>query len=477
MRILISKTKCNYLAVVLVMMILSCILISIFNQNNEDSLKKAVIVQFVTFLVMFFVLGYANKALITLYSVFLAIFYIFQNGQLLLYTFGFNFDYYYVEKFSAELLIQSVLFSNLCMCSAFAAAIFSFDEKKGWVSKRIDVISTNVIYEASRIGLILSGIEACGLMAIKLVIWLGGGYSAIIIFEAAVPSILGMVEALFPAFCILTIVSGVKMEYRTRMVTAIFLLWGILTAMIGDRTTGIGVIVIVLLMYYYGLFSSIDTGKSFDLKKKVMFAVGGLVTLFLIAFAANFRNHDEFTLGSLFSVIGSVIYELGFSFFPLSAIMDMCPGTHSFLYGESMFSSAVTGFFPESLDVLGIFNSLADKASIPTHWIADRYQYGFGMDCSLNAEVYANFGMFGFVAMFVICAFVAASLKKVDYKSDKNVFSQYVGFALLFGWFTLPRRRSYYIYNKIFWYVLMIGAAIGIVYLISKKRGYDAKSK
>ena len=79
--------------------------------------------------------------------------------------------------------------------------------------------------------------------------------------------------------------------------------------------------------------------------------------------------------------------------------------------------------------------------------------------------------------MFVICALIAAALKRVDYKSKQNVFSQYIGLALLFGWFTLPRRRSYYIYNKIFWYVLAIGAAIGIVYLISQKRGQNARSK
>ena len=471
MKILLSKTKCNYLAIVLSTMIFSCILINIFNQKDINSLKIAVMIQFIGFLAMFFVLGYANKSLVTLYSVFLLVFYLFQNGQLLLYTFGANFDFFYVEKFSTELLIQSVFFSNLCMCSAFAAAIFSFDEKKNWVAKRIDNISNDVVYEASRIGWILTGIVTLALMVFKLVVWVGGGYSAIIVFEAAVPSIIGMIEALFPAFSILMIVSAVKSNRGTKMVITLFLIWGILTALIGDRTTGIGVVIIVLLMYYYGYFSS------FDRRNKIMFIVGGLITLVLIAFAANFRNHDEFVLGSIFSVRGSVVYELGFSFFPLSAIMDMCPGNYDFLYGESMFSSVVTGFFPESLDIFGIFSSLADKASIPTHWIADRYQYGFGMDCSLNAETYANFGMYGFIAMFVICAFIAAFLKKVDYKDNKNVFSQYIGFALLFGWFTLPRRRSYYIYNKIFWYVLVVGAAIGIVYLISKKRGYDAKSE
>ena len=471
MKISLSKQKCNYLAATLLVMIISSVLISILNPGNVDSVKMAVVIQFVGFTIMFFVLGYANKDIVTLYSTFLIVSYIFQNGQLLLYSVGYDFDYYYINKFSPEQLHQSVLFSNLCMLSAYAAAIFSFDEKQGWMSKKINNMSSEFIYEVARIGCVSTGILTYGLMAVKLWVWYGGGYSAVIVFEAGIPSIIGLIEALFPACCILSIVSAKQSGYKTRFILAVFLLWGLLTALIGDRTTGIGVIATILLMYYFGYFSFRKKGS------KTTLIIGGLVTFFMISVGASIRNHKAVTIGSLFSVIGSVIYELGFSFFPLSAIMDMCPSTNNFLYGESMLSSVVTGFIPESLDVLGIFSDLADKASIPTHWIADRYQYGFGMDCSLNAEAYANFGMYGFIAMFVICALIAVALKRVDYKSKQNAFSQYIGLALLFGWFTLPRRRSYYIYNKIFWYVLVIGAAIGIVYLISQKRGQNARSK
>ena len=130
MKIHLSKTKCHYLIIVLLTMLISSILINVFNQNDIASLKTAVIIQFVGFIAMFFVLGYSNKSLVTLYSVFLLVFYLFQNGQLLLYTFGANFDFFYVEKFSTELLIQSVFFSNLCMCSAFAAAILALMKRK-----------------------------------------------------------------------------------------------------------------------------------------------------------------------------------------------------------------------------------------------------------------------------------------------------------------------------------------------------------
>ena len=73
-------------------------------------------------------------------------------------------------------------------------------------------------------------------------------------------------------------------------------------------------------MYYFG-YLSFNNKKS----SKIAFVIGGVLTFFLIAFAANFRNHQIVTLGSLFVVIGDVVYELGFSFFPLSAISGLQP--------------------------------------------------------------------------------------------------------------------------------------------------------
>ena len=465
MIIRISEQKCTYLGIVLFLMICSTVIIGCLNHNDISSLKIAILIQFTMFVVMFLVLGYTNKSLITLYSIFMIVFYLFQNGQLLLYSINEQFNFMYVDKFSVEQLYNSVYFSNLCMFSAFAAAIFSFDEKQGFFAKRIDPLSPKFIYDASVIGLIGTGIITFVLTIIKIIVWIQGRYAGVIVFETMVPSIIGLLELLFPAFCILTIVAGAKSGIRVRLVCLVFFVWGVITALIGDRTTGIGVVVIVLLMYYFGILTPLIE------RRKKVFYIGGMLSLVLITFAFSFRNQETFTFSSFYEVITNVIYELGFSFFPLAAIMAMCPFSHEFLNGSSMFSSLITGFSPESLDVFGFFSNVADQASIPTKWIANKYQYGFGMDCSLNAEVYANFGMYGFIAMFVICAVVSSCLKKVEYKNSKNIFSQYVGLALLFGWFTLPRRRSYYIYNKILWYVIIIGVFIGVLYLYTKNRG------
>ena len=471
MKLLVSQKTAIYFVMVLLLMLISTFLLEIFNQGTVESLKISIIVQFFSFIALFLMLGYMNQSLITLYSVFLILFYIFQNGQLLLYAFDVNVDFLYVEKSTTDQLYKGVLFSNLCMFSAFAAAIFSFKERKGWITKKLDYVSPKFLYDVSLIGLIVTGVIAYILIIIKLIVWLRGGYSLVIVFESGIPSILGLLEALFPAFSILAIVSGVKSQSKIQLILVLFILWGMGTALMGDRTIGLGVMVIFLLMFYFGCFSF-----SKRLYKGI-FYIGSVTVFLLIPITFSIRNHEQFTLGSIFDVFVDVLYELGFSFFPLQAIIMLCPTTHNYLLGKSLICSAFAGFFPESLDILGLFSGISDMASTPAHWIAARYQYGFGMDCSLNAEMYANFEMYGFLSMFVICAIVASMLKKVDYESNQNVFSQYIGFALLFGWFTLPRRRSYYVYNKIFWYVVVIGIFIAIMYMISKKRGTYADRK
>lgn len=469
MKIRVPRRICDYLSVVTIISIACIILAGMLDQNDVIALKSAILVQFVGFVVLFFALGRANRSIITLYSVFLLVFYIFQNGQLLLFALNADYNYLYIEKFSIAQLQQSVLFSSLCMFAAYYAAVFSMDRHDTWIEKEINAYSAPIIFKIARVGLVLTSLVAFALLLVKFVVWLGAGYSGVMIFERTVPSILGAVESLYPAFSILTIVSGLKSGYKTRFWFLLFLFWGLTTAVMGDRTTGIGVIAIVLLMHYFGYF-----GTS-RIKHKFTFWLGGIVVFWLISVIFSIRSHDQYTFGSAFSIVTDVVYELGFSFFPLSAIMKMCPDVHGYLYGASMLSSVVTGFFPSSLDVLGLFDKLADYASVPTHWIADRYRYGFGMDCSLNAEAYANFGMYGFVAMFVICSIIASALKRVDYNSDQNVFSQYIGFALLFAWFTLPRRRSYYIYNKIFWYVLVVGLFVFVMYSLMTKRKRNGK--
>lgn len=467
MKIKISTKAFFYILFCVLLMMINWIGLSVLTSDSLRFLQAAILLQFITFIIMFIALGKANDSYITLYSVFMVIFYLFQNGQLLLYALGVDFDTLYVNKFSNNELFSVIKVSYLNLCAAFIAAVFSFKERKIFLVERLNKISTASLYKASKLFCFATGIIAYVLIAVKGFVWLESGYSGVRAFEQLVPSIIGLLESLFPAFAILEIIAGNKSSYKTSVTTIIFFVWGSLTALIGDRTTGLGVFVIIAIMSYKGCYTVAQKNVNKKMKRRSVLLI--LTTIFLVSFISTFRNKDEFAIGSVFEIITSVIAELGFSFFPLAAIMGMCPSSKGFLYGKSMFASVIAGFIPESIDIFNVFEYFSDSASIPTHWIANRYQYGFGMDCSLNAEVYANFGYWGFIAMFVICSIIAYLLQNVDYSKATNIFSQYVGLALLFGWFTLPRRRSYYIYNKIFWYILVVAALVIIVHSILKK--------
>lgn len=433
--------------------------------TDVSGLKLAILLEFLVFILLFLYMGKVNKCYVTLYSVFLIVFYLFQNGQLLLFALGIEYDYFYVLKHSVDKTFLSVEFSTYCLCAAFTAGIFSFKSKRSMkLSKKINSLSKESIIKYAKVGFVLTGIIAWILVAMKFIIVCTSGYSAVRIFESTVPSIIGLVENLFPAFAILCIVSNEKKYY----ITLLFFSWGIITSLTGDRTTGIGVLAIIIFIYYKKNYSKSVSAK---MKNSIAMVISTILMIFMITFALSFRSKKMFTIKSIFEGFISVIGELGFSFFPLVGMIGLCPQYKPLLYGKSMICSLIVGFFPQSLDVLGVLDPIADMAELPLKIIANRYQYGFGMDCSLNAECYANFGMYGFIAMFIICSIVAYMLHNLDYHREDNIFTQYSGLALLFGWFTLPRRRSYYIYSKIFWYVLIMMAFLLMMDILLKKKG------
>ena len=138
MKIRVPKRTFDYLSLVTAVSIACILLMVVLDQNDAVALRTSILLQFFSFVVLFFVLGYANRSIITLYSVFLLVFYIFQNGQLLLFALNADYDYLYIEKFSIARLQQSVFFSSLCIFAAYYAAVFSMNERDTWIDKKIN---------------------------------------------------------------------------------------------------------------------------------------------------------------------------------------------------------------------------------------------------------------------------------------------------------------------------------------------------
>lgn len=459
MRIRVSSIR--YLCFVLLIWCV-CSIVNLTLPSNDFGIRVAAIGQFVAFLLLYFAFGRAQGELLSLYAVWLIAFYVFQNGQVLLYSLGFDYDYWYVERYSKKLVFESVCISNHSLCAAFAAGGFAFaKENSSAFEKRMNNLSELAIIQSAKVGWIVSGIVAFVNLLIKFQIVLSLGYDGVMIYEASVPSVIGLIEYFFPVFSILIVVYKNSGKYVNGIVCC-FLVWGILTALTGDRTSGIAAVVVVALMYIKKVYSprTNDTIGFRQGKKTwgryLVFATTAIFCMYLIFYAFDFRSGSEYNSLGLFDAVVRTVGDLGFSFFPLVLNLQIYPSLEPYMYGKSMISSVICGFIPQSIDFAGITNEIADIASSPMRNIEEYFSYNFGLDCSLIAEGYANFGSYAWIAVFASCCVVASMLTKVDYSKIDNRYSQYRGLALLFMWFTLPRRRSYYVYNHIFWVCIVM---------------------
>lgn len=469
----VSKKIFEHLLITLVIGIVSALWIKML-PGTQDGIKQAVIVQFVAFIICIVYFIRSNHNVITPYVIFMVIFYLFQNGQLLLYSIGAEYDYFYVERYSQQVVLDSVYYSTTCMCAAFAAGIFSM--RREFTSKlfrRMNNFSQIELFGFAKIGYLLSALFALPNLAFKFLNVIQSGYFSVIAYVANIPSLVRVMEEFFVAFSIMLIIYGKKNKKWTYIVTMLFILWSVLTALTGQRSTGIAGIAIIGILYFRGVYDTkkISFSNFFKNAKKYMGLI--LVTIiatYLVSLAFSFRMQSSFTLVSISEAVKYMIGTLGFSFFPLILVMQVTPLNQPYLYGKSLLGSLVSGFVPETLDVFGLFEVFREWTFEPSEWIESYYSYGFGIDFSLNAETYVNFGYWGWIAMFLLCAIIASLLKNIDFSKKNNLFSQYSVATLLFMWFTLPRRKSYYIYNRFFWFVLVMSCFLIVMkYLFSNK--------
>lgn len=281
-----------------------------------------------------------------------------------------------------------------------------------------------------------------------------GLYEGVRQFERNVPTYISIIEYFFVPFSVLHMVYC-RSASNKRNTMWLLIVWSVSTALLGDRTSGIGGILVATLINFK--YSGRQNQNERIQKRNYIFLGLGIVTAFLlISVAGSFREGNHFSDAStLFGVIG----EMGGSFLPLLLIMEICPSIHPYLLGRSYFYTLLTGFIPETLDLTGIVHQGLNYVIEPIRWIESDFDYTFGTGYSLCAEAYANFGTWGFIALY----FIGLLIIKVLQTDINRKFSVYTSMVMLFELFTLPRRNSYYILNHSFYCILVMAALILIM--------------
>lgn len=470
---LVQRNKLFHFVLCVLMGIISY-LIMIELPNDYTGVVATTYIQLVVFIIGYISLSRITKSLFSLYGIFLIVFYFFQNGQVLLYSLGLEYDYFYVEKYEVSTLFQSIIFSTICLCSAFAAGVFSTskNDKASPFYSRLNSIKAEVVVSSAKLYWWVFAIVAIPYMLLKFVITSVSGYYAMMSFLSTLPSIFNLAEKLFVGMSVLLLVYCDEKTKIYKCLIVVMIVWSLLAALTGDRTLGLaGLITIALIRFTIGN----RDGKKKTISKYLMFGLSGIAVIYLVSIAFSYRMQSNESVGGLGNAIIGAIGTLGFSFFPLVLVMRVYPNVETFMWGKSILGGFVAGIIPNNIDFLGVTRIFEEWSSAGTKLIDTHYRYGFGLDFSLNAECYINFGWQGWIAMFFLCCIIASFLKQLNFMRFDNLFSQYSALILLFCWFTLPRRKCYYIFNHFFWYVLAVGVLILLLGNILSRKSYGKR--
>ena len=182
----------------------------------------------------------------------------------------------------------------------------------------------------------------------------------------------------------------------------------------------------------------------------------GVVIIVLTPIIAITRVEGDLASVSETNYLVSFVSELGGSCFPLMFVMDIVPSKEPFFWGSAYLTSVIGGLFPSSLDFFGFLKTINEHSLLVETWQFKYLDYTFGIGFSLNAEAYANFGWFGLLAIYVFGLIIFHFLKTCSISIIRDPWQIYKICILLYFWFTLPRRQTYFIWNSLFYGIILM---------------------
>ena len=434
------------------MAIVGMLCVQFIGNSTALLVKICVWVSFALFFLQLISIFFHSNKRITGAFLFLALFYLFQNGQLLLWASDVSFNNYYVMYFEATLFSGAIFTSVSNLVAAYAGILCCRRiSMKKWRVSKIDRYDRETVSFALGIAVILLGLVVIPLTIWKFTLAIRGGYDAVREAENSIPSVVGFIEYMFSPFGLAYLLYTPRKRNRVVAMSALILFY-LLTTLCGDRTTGIsGLLALSFALYI----------RENDDNKRRKLAVGLAMTCVALAclgyIVAYVRTGDAEYSIAIGDVITGVVQEIGFSCIPLLCMMSIVPGSEAFLYGKGYLYSLIGGIVPSKLDVTGTVEKINQQSHIFEEWQTQYYpNFDFGLGFSLNAESYINFGWFGFIAIFVVCFVVVYFLNQYQEYLPDSIFPKYVACILIFAWVTLARRDSYYVWKAIVYCVVLL---------------------
>lgn len=379
--------------------------------------------------------------------IYLALYYLFQNGILFLSATATEFNTFYIDKFGMYVIDATVFASISNVVAGFSciAAILIGGHMPH--KSKVEMLPELLIRKASMCGFLITGSVAIPLVIMKTGVALGGGYHAVRTYEESIPFFINFVEYLFMPFSILSLLY----VSHKRVLLTFTVIWLILTAYCGDRTVGLSGLLIVSFLNFK---NQLSRGE----RKKAFFKFACILGVLMLLVQAISIVRSQGSVSDIRDDGNPILHffsELGFSTITLFSMMDIVPSCEDFQNGTGYLAALISGFIPANADPTGIIRELVQYRDIQQVWMDTYFTFKFGLGFSLNAEAYINFGWYGFFSLFIVNYVVFHFL---NYFSRTNVskFDTYISLTLLFLWCTLPRRDSYYVWKALMYSVILM---------------------
>ena len=457
---LLKKDTCTVISES-ALMLFSFLYIFLSGSSSFVSFARVGTVCFIIDLLLF---CYAQKKIMTIQTLFILLFILFQFGLPIVYAINPEHFSFYINLFSDELLLNAIKYSVISIqfyiiVSTIVISKSNQKEKIGKSSKFANVILNNS-RRVTLAALILFFATAIVSLPVNLLacfhaLTSGGPIGDTYRGAMSANGFTRFCQEFFFSSGLLYLCFSNK-KFLRRIVSTIYIIVAISMILVADRSGGVTAIIVYALYIYY---SSNQKKKKFKLIILILVAI---LLAFVSSAVANLRLGYEVPSG--LNLILNVIEEMGFNFTSLCFVMDYIPSKIPFRLGLSYLVSIVL-LIPKSFGLKASYPKLQSYLGETWLWNAnnlyDRSFLSFGVGFSLIAESYYNFSWWGILTMIPLAWIITSLLK--DKKND-NAWSLYIRLALMLNFFSLPRRQFYSIVKSIEYSIFFIGVYL-LIYI------------
>ena len=400
-----------------------------FRIEVAGALKIASAVCLLSFVLNFIVWKKLSNELLSPYTVFLSVLFVFCCGQCIGWLFGLDMGSKDMwnridHGITKQLLLQGLLYSTVGITCFNLGAIIGtncdcyYNGARRWTVEE----TTNAFTRMSKLLLIIAVPAFVANTYISVNTVIQSGYASIYAFQQTSSILMRVLDILANYYqpCLLLLLIAYRQERKKRrFILLAMLLDVILNLFIGGRSGAVMSLLAIILAYHYFVIP-------FTKRRAVVGVVVGYFVIALLNAIAVIRDVVNKGLGdflpalaqSFTNVIGEFVGELGWSITSICWTMNLVPSRYSFRYGMSYIVSILSwipsGFFPGIHPVV--------KWGELSTWLQNVLGMTYGPGYTMIAEAYLNFGLWGYVALLIEGIIIAKCIAQISRKcSEENL--------------------------------------------------------